>query len=42
MLLAAAAFDVANKAQGKPSIIGAITSRFGGGKTSEKKVESSS
>ncbi|MDF1487554.1 sugar ABC transporter permease [Tessaracoccus caeni] len=42
VLLAAVAFDVANKAQGKPSIIGAITARFGGSKTSEKKVESSS
>jgi len=31
VLLAAVAFDVANKAQGKPSIIGAITKRFGSG-----------
>ncbi|MEZ5086432.1 MAG: sugar ABC transporter permease [Tessaracoccus sp.] len=41
VLLAAVAFDVANKAQGKPSIIGAITARFGGSKTAEKKVEAS-
>ncbi|HMR47909.1 MAG TPA: sugar ABC transporter permease [Arachnia sp.] len=31
VLLAAVAFDVANKAQGKPSIIGAIQKRFGSG-----------
>lgn len=38
VLLAAVAFDVANKAQGKPSIIGAITKRLGGNKAAEERA----